>query len=289
LSYKRSLIRLLDRPGGRFVLGKIATGFLRQISGPGVEIAYVDGLWTRRVGRYFFPDGITFDYNYADFGAWRDQVERYASDTTDYWLQHYRPRTGDVIVDVGAGRGEDTLTFSQGVGSSGRVIAIEAHPLSCAILKGFCRLNRLANVTPLHLALMDRSGTVRIAESSGSWMENTTVGVGEVSAVQVRASTLDEICERQRLGTIAFLKMNIEGAERYALPGMESVMQRIRHICIACHDFRSELGHGEQYRTRAFVEQFLLDHGFALASRPGDPRDFVRDHVFGLRRTLVGC
>ncbi len=43
-------------------------------------------------------------------------------------------------------------------------------------------------------------------------------------------------------------------------------MPRIRQICVACHDFRSELGHGEEFRTRAFVEQFLIDHGFTLAS-----------------------
>jgi hypothetical protein len=58
---------------------------------------------------------------------------------------------------------------------------------------------------------------------------------------------------------------------------------------VACHDFRSELGHGEQFRTRAFVEQFLIDHGFTLASRSKDPRDFVRDHVFGLRRASGAC
>jgi hypothetical protein len=27
----------------------------------------------------------------------------------------------------------------------------------------------------------------------------------------------------------------------------------------------------------------LIKYGFKLASRPNDPRDYVRDHVFGLR------
>jgi hypothetical protein len=34
------------------------------------------------------------------------------------------------------------------------------------------------------------------------------------------------------------------------------------------------------------VEQFLLEHGFALTSRKDDPREYVRDHVFGLNREL---
>lgn len=283
MSYKRALIRLLDRPGGRFLLGKIATSFLRRVNGDGAEIAYVNGFWTRRVGSDFFPDGLRFDYTYTNFDSWKRQMETYASDTKDYWLQYYRPQEGDVIVDVGAGRGEDTSTFSRAVGETGRVIAIEAHPLSFAILKNFCRLNGLTNVTTLHLALMDKPGTVRIAESESSWIENAIDDGKEGAGIPVPAGTLDAVCEAQGLKDIAFLKMNIEGAERYALLGTESVIQRTRQICVACHDFRADLGHGEKFRTSAFVEHFLTNQGFTLASRRDDPRDYVRDHIFGLR------
>jgi FkbM family methyltransferase len=284
LSYKRTLIRLLDRPGGRPLLGKITTQFVRRLAGDDIEIKYKDGLWTRRVGSDFFPDSLRFEYSYADFDSWKRQMERYAFDTKEYWLQHYRPKEGDVIIDVGAGRGEDTVTFSRAIGETGRVIAIEAHPLSFAILRNFCRLNRLTNVTPLHLALMDKPGTVRIAESESSWLENA-VEYGEGSSeVQVQAGTLNDVCEQNGLKDIAFLKMNIEGAECYALLGMEPVIPRIRQICVACHDFRCDRGDGEQFRTRAFVEQFLIERGFTLASRPDDARVGIRDHVFGLRR-----
>ncbi len=284
MSYKKAIIRSLDRPGGRFLLGKIATRFLRRISGGGVEIAYLEGMWTRRVGRDFFPDSLRFDYAYADFNAWKCQSEIYAAYTREYWLQHYRPQEGDVIVDVGAGRGEDTLTFSRAVGPTGRVFAIEAHPFSFAILKNFCRLNRLANVKPLHLALMDKAGAVRLGEAPSSWMENSILCNNGSTAVEVPADTLDALCSQEGIGDIAFLKMNVEGAERYALLGMKSAMPRIRQICVACHDFRAELGNVEQFRTRAFVEKCLAEHGFTLAFRPDDPRDYVRDHVFGLRR-----
>lgn len=283
MSYKSALIRLLDRPGGRLLLGKIATTFLHLRSGKGVEIEYIEGMWTRRVGPDFFPDGPQFDYAYADFESWKRQMEVYSSDTKEYWLQHYRPQEGDVIVDAGAGRGEDTAAFSRRVGKAGRVIAIEAHPLSFAILKKFCALNRLSNVTPLHVALMDKSGTVHIVDSESSWMENTVTSDQESSGVAVQATTLDALCAKEGISEIAFLKMNIEGAERSALLGMRTVMPRIRQICIACHDFRADDGHGEHFRTRSFVERFLTEHGFTLASRSDDARDYVRDHVFGLR------
>lgn len=283
MSYKRALIRLLDRPGGRFLLENIATHFLRRTEGGDIEVLHRDGLWTFRVGPNFFPAGPTLSYTYGDFDKWKRQMDVYVSDAKDYWLQHYRPQEGDIVVDVGAGRGEDTVAFSRAVGETGRVIAIEAHPVTFAILKSFCRLNRLANVTPLQLAVMDRPGNVQIAESESGWKVNA-IEYGEGSSgILVRAATLDEVCREQGLNDIAFLKMNIESAERHALLGMESVIPRIRQICVACHDFWWECGHGEQFRTRAFVEQFLIEHGFTLASRPDDPRDYVRDHVFGLR------
>jgi FkbM family methyltransferase len=248
-----------------------------------IEIKYIDGFWTRRVGHEFILDGPKYEYVFADLAAWRDPLEPYVADTKEYWLQHYAPQEGDVIVDVGAGRGEDTLTFSRAVGSTGRVIAIEAHPQSFAMLKSFCRLNKLSNVTTVNVALMDKPGSVKMAEPRSSWQENAITTDEKISGVVVPAVTLDDLCLRHHIKNIAFLKMNIEGAERQALMGMRVTMQSIRQICIACHDFRAELGHGNEFRTRSFVEQALKQCGFTILSRQDDDRAYVRDHVFGLR------
>jgi FkbM family methyltransferase len=171
----------------------MATHYVRKMTGGDFEVSYMDGLWTRRIGRDFISDGPAFRYPH-DLWGWKHQMERYAEDTKEYWLQHYRPQEGNVIVDVGAGRGEDTLTFSRGVGSRGRVIAIEAHAASFSALKNFCRLNVLTNVTALHLALMDKPGMVRIAESESSWMENAIDTGSRIPGVEIRADTLDRIC-----------------------------------------------------------------------------------------------
>ena len=283
-SDRKRLARLLDRPGGRFVLGKMATRYARRITGDDVEIRYGDGLWIHRAGPHFFPDGKRFDYLSSEFGRWKMQADQYFASANEFWLQHYHPKKGDVIIDVGAGHGEDTLLFSKAAGETGRVIAVEAHPPSFAILKTFCQLNGLRNVVPLHLALMDRPGTVRVVESESGWTMNTVQNNG-ASGISVTASTVDEICREHDVTHVNFLKMNIEGSERYALLGMTLIMPKIDQICIACHDFLSEQGHGEQLRTRALVEGFLRNHGFTLASRADDPRDYVRDHVFGLRKT----
>jgi len=280
LSYWKSLVRLLDRPGGRRLLGSVATRIMLK-GDLNNEIKYMKGIWTRRMGSFYLPDGPKFEYKYEDPSLWTDQLSGYVDDTKEFWLRHYQPKEGDVIVDIGAGRGENTFTFSKAVGRTGRVIAIEAHPLSYAILKNFCRLNHLTNVTALQVALMDKPGKVRVVEFESSWMGNV-VQYGNGSSPEVRATTLDDLSKGLSLERIDFLKMNIEGAERYALRGAQAVMPRIRQICVACHDFRADMGHGEQFRTRAFVGGLLRENGFTLTSRPDDPRDYVRDHIFGL-------
>jgi len=282
---RRNIVQLLDRPGGRFILGMIATYLSRRYTGPYVEVFY-DGLWVNRVGPYYFPYGRRFNSYRSSFRRWKNQAKRYLSNAEEMWFRHYRPREGDVVIDIGAGQGEDILAFSQAVGKTGRVIAIEAHPLSFEILESFCCLNRLTNTTPLPVAVMEKSGTVSMDESE-MWEANAVNQTYESSEIEVRAATLDDICEAEAVKDVAFLKMNIEGAERYALLGMESIIQRVRTICVACHDFRADLGHGEHFRTRTLVQQFLEDHGFEVASRPEDPRGYVRDHLFGLRARLL--
>jgi FkbM family methyltransferase len=246
-----------------------------------VEVRY-DQLWHHRVGPYVVPDGTTFDYYDSTILAWKDQVPAYLRNAQDYWFNHYQPRPADVIVDVGAGRGEDVLAFSREVHRNGRVLAIEAHPASYRILEAFCRLNKLSNTATVHAAIMDHPGTVMIDE--GDIWETNSVSLTETgSGILVRATTVDQLCKEQRIARIDFLKMNIEGAERFALQGMKETIGKVRLICVCCHDFRADRGHGEQYRTRDFVWRFLTENGFEVSRRADDPRDFVRDHLWGQR------
>jgi FkbM family methyltransferase len=282
MSYRRTLAEVLDRPGGRYLLGLVATQYARRLVKDDVDVCYVDGIWTRRVRDHYLPDSPNFDYAYSDFDNWSKQIDLYVAQSHEYWLRYYAMRAGDVIVDVGAGRGEDVFAFSRAVGAEGRVFAIEAHPISFAILRNFCRLNRLDNVVPLEFAVASKSGTLALSDEKSAWMENSVV-TSNANTISVQAETIDEICEQNEIDDIALLKMNIEGGESDALLGMEKTIPRVRQVCIACHDFRSEKGDGDQFRTREFVEQFLQGHGFSVKSRPDNPLDFVRDHVFGLR------
>ena len=134
MSLKRMIIRQLDGPVGRPLLAMLLTARARRLlREKNVEVRY-DQLWLHRIGPYFVPDGTSFDYYDSTILAWKDQIATYLRNAEDYWFEHYQPKPGDVILDVGAGRGEDVLAFSREVGGTGRVLAIEAHPVSYRIL-----------------------------------------------------------------------------------------------------------------------------------------------------------
>jgi hypothetical protein len=102
-------------------------------------------------------------------------------------------------------------------------------------------------------------------------------------AYRVQGITLDDLIASQGLERIDFLKMNIEGSEVEALKGLRTWAGRVKHLCVACHDFRADRGESESYRTRAAVMDNLNALGFALVMRDGDARPFVRDHIHAYR------
>src|SRR5436190_1128591 len=81
------------------------------------------------------------------------------------------PRAGDVIVDIGAGRGEDVFAFSRAVGLEGRVYAIEPHPVSFAALEKLYERNGLRNVTTINCACVEESADLEI-ETLPVWESN---------------------------------------------------------------------------------------------------------------------
>lgn len=275
--------RELEQAGQRQELARRATAAARQSTGNAdIEILW-DGMWLRRAGGMYFPDPALFRVAEPDWTRWLKQEEKYLRDARDYWFYAYQPKPGDVLVDIGAGRGEDTLAFSRAVGPEGKVWAIEPHPISFAALDLFCRLNGLANVTRLNYACTTRPEDLQI-ETLPVWESNyIRGGAPSPTSHTVTAMPFDTLAERFGIGRINFLKMNIEGAERLALPGCVEALKRTQAVCVAAHDFRAARGEGEHFRTFDEVCQFLAGAGFRLVLREDDPRYYVPYHIHALK------
>ncbi len=210
-------------------------------------------------------------------------VDKYRRDVNDYWFHVYKPKPGDVIVDIGAGRGEDTFVFSASVGNTGKVWALEPHPVSYFALTKLCQWNHLDNVATLNLASTSKPQQLQI-ETLPVWESNfVREGAASKNSYPVEGLPFDQVARQHNIDRIDFLKMNIEGAERDALPGCRETLLRTSHVCISGHDFRANRGEGESFRTLAMVREYLASLGFTLTTRDDDPRYYVPYHVHGVR------
>lgn len=200
------------------------------------------------------------------------------TNTRDVFFHHYTPQLGDTIVELGAEYGTDTIFLSRAVGPSGRVVAVEAHPRTCAGLSEVVRRNGLENVTVVHAAVGDRVGTTTITDDAAL---SNVVGQG---GVEVLATTLNALFGDQLIDHVDLLKVNIEGAEGPLLAALEMAdAERIKHLVVSCHDFRAERGDSELFRTGTEVDRHLRRLGFTWTRRPEHPHEWVRDYRYAVR------
>jgi FkbM family methyltransferase len=280
MGYRRALTRFLDRPGARGVLSTVINHRVRRCD-PGVRVYYRRGMWMHQEGGVIYVDSPTMDYHPATFPTWANELNRAIADAADTWFHVYQPRPGDLI-DAGAGKGEDTIVFSRAVGPAGKVLSIEAHPITFRCLRLFCELNHLENVAPANFALVDSARPVAI-ESLEGWQANHIVHPDTKGSLQAAGLSLDELVEREKVQRIDFLKMNIEGAEAMAIRGMERTLRITHALCISCHDFRADDGEGEFFRSRQLIQGCLERAGFRIISRRDDPRQDIACQVNALR------
>jgi FkbM family methyltransferase len=269
----RRCLRRLDTPRGRPIVGHVLEQTIRVVHGEQVTVRYApDGYWV-------------LDWPTASVPMpepWHSpSPAEYEELARDVFLQEYTPAAGDVVVDVGAGTGWELGLFSRLVGPAGHVYAIEADPETFRYLQRRQQLNRLANVTAIQVALADAPGEVTISEEG---FHETHHLVPDGRGRTVPALTVDELVAWLGIVRIDFLKMNIEGAERVALAGMDRSAERVQNIAVSCHDYLADRGGSDATRTRAFVLDFLVAHGFEVVERRGDDeRDWARSYLYARR------
>jgi len=204
--------------------------------------------------------------------------------TRDHFLYTYVPEAGDTVLDIGAGIGEETLTFARLTGPGGRVLAIEAHPATFECLRATCARNHLRHVTPLQVAVSNEGGSATISDSAHH-LSNTIMLEGE-TGVSVPSITIDQLADDHGVERIDFLKMNIEGAEELAIHGMRRTISQVRHAVIACHDVVRSSSRST-VSTMPMAREFLESNGYQVLTRDDDPRRWTRNTLYGVNRRLT--
>lgn len=147
-----------------------------------------------------------------------------------FLLEQYRlkdivePRSGDVVLDCGAYRGETALWFARRVGKGDRVVAFEPAAHNAEGLRRNLAANRsveMGPVTVVECAVSSSAGMLHF----NTHAENSSC-MDAASTESVPAVTIDDVVEEQHLGRVDFIKMDIEGGEVDALRGAEGTLKR---------------------------------------------------------------
>jgi FkbM family methyltransferase len=135
------------------------------------------------------------------------------------FLRSHTP-TGGVIVDVGANVGTYALPLACHVGSSGKVIAVEPHPVTHARLSFNCAASAFTQVVLVAAAAGPSDGELMI-ETDGDNLGASHIVSGDRAnnAIQVPSRRLQRILGEAGVARLDALKIDVEGYEDRVLTG----------------------------------------------------------------------
>ncbi|MFD5748401.1 FkbM family methyltransferase [Streptomyces sp. NPDC127033] len=209
-----------------------------------------------RFGARFAVDTQDFIQRYLYiFGIWEPHITR--------WLQS-RLKPGDAFVDVGANIGYYSVLASGLVGSTGRVVAIEASPTFHQRVVQHVRLNDCRNVRAVNSAVSDsRRAVTFVLASSANMGANSIVpydGPAE-SSFETEAVPLTELLEPDDISRARVIKIDVEGAEGAVVRGLAPLLDRLRPDV----EIAVEVAPGRMAQLGDSAEELLTtmrDHGF---------------------------
>ena len=165
----------------------------------------------------------------------------------DYWLGTYEPelqaavrelvQPGSVIYDVGANIGYVSLLLAKAAGETGKVYAFEPLPENVERWRKNIALNGVETRLSLFAgAVTQAGGPVRFLEHASGGMGKAAGSAGRQdqypAEVSVPGISLDEFVYRQGNPPPQVIKMDIEGGEVLALPGMQRVLLEARPLML---------------------------------------------------------
>jgi FkbM family methyltransferase len=147
-------------------------------------------------------------------------------------------KPGMTVLDIGAHKGLYSLISSFKVGPSGQVLAFEPSLRERKRLKHHIWLNRCRNVSVFDFALGESEGSadlfvVQGTETGCNSLRHPDV-LQPVRSVRVSVKMLDEVLREQKISTVDFIKLDVEGAELSVLKGAAQLLKGSYRPLILC-------------------------------------------------------
>ncbi len=178
-----------------------------------------------------------------------------------FWLYLHEAGT---VVDCGAHIGLFSVLAGRLMGAEGRVIAVEPHPETSAILEQNLRSHRVASARVVRAAVRDRPGVALLTlGTTGRAAYSSLLSIeGKEETVEVPTLALDELATAHHIGKIDLLKLDVEGLEIEALAGARQLLAD-RQVQALLLEFTEEnLNRGA--RSSVDLQDAITRAGYAL-------------------------
>src|SRR5215218_676021 len=196
-------------------------------------------------------------------------------------IEHFTPKQGDIVVDIGAHMGRYTIISSKRVGTKGKVVAIEANPSNFKMLNRNIKLNQLTNVIPLNYAVYSKETKIKLylpGEELGHTTYNTVMSdraKNEDKFVEASANTLDYFLQLKEITDVNWIKIDVEGAEFEVLKGATNVLSKSKDIALLI-EIHNLSGGTNLYRP---ILEFLNLYNFKI--------EFKKSHDGGEKHIIL--
>ena len=179
---------------------------------------------------------------------------------------------GGTCLDIGANNGAFALQLARKVGEKGTVHAVEADPHVFARLVENCHLNGYDSQLHCHnIAMTNADGPIAFYSSDlehSGWGSLVRFGDIAVGVEQVEGVTLDHFVEKENIGRVDLLKIDVEAHEPELLEGARNSLAKrlFRFLLIEFNGIRL----AERGKTLRDFLSPLLSAGYK-------PMEFRRD------------
>jgi len=147
----------------------------------------------------------------------------FTDEEADFREKYWRPRSGQIVVDVGASYGAYTLTAAA---CGAAVHAFEPERSVCDDLKRNCVANGF-QVELYQVGLWDQAAVVAMHSYAPHWPAGTVSGDFTMLPL-----------DRFNLPRVDWLKIDVEGAEERVLRGAQATIERCKpRVIVECHVF----------------------------------------------------
>jgi FkbM family methyltransferase len=193
------------------------------------------------VSRYKFPRNIPGASGHIPlkYNPLRDPLNDFdlEYDERERLIHIFKPKLGDVFVDIGAYMGYGTLKAAQLIGSKGIVFAFEADKQNFEILKLNIEENNLNNVILLPYAAGSINGDQKFYKTKATAHSLSVstlelLGRENITYEIVKTRRVEDVLKQYGHNAIDYLSITVNGHEHEVLLGMTRIISKSTRIRI---------------------------------------------------------